>query len=114
MEKQPQPIVDYEGGCIRCGKCCSPGIQVNGEWVRFKNIRCIFLDDNNSCTIYPARKEIMGMCRSPQDLGEEERPQGCAFGGKIREISGKEQQAVLDNPPNVLWELVLTNLFKWR
>jgi hypothetical protein len=41
-------------------------------------------------------------------------PEGCAFGGKIREISGAEQEELKAHPPQELIEVLKTNLFKWR
>jgi len=113
-DNRSQVIVDYETECKRCGKCCSPGFLFKNEWVRAKNIRCIYLNDDNLCTVYPVRKQLMPLCQSPYDLTEDVRPEGCAFGGVIREISGEEQEELGKNPPEIMWEIALTNLFRWR
>ena len=105
--------MDYETQCKRCGKCCSPGFRVKGKFVRLKSLRCIFLSKDNLCTIYENRKKIVG-CFSPWEMPEGWMPKGCAFGGGVREISGKEEKEFIDSPS---WELTImlkTGLFRWR
>lgn len=105
--------MDYENDCNKCGKCCSPGIYFHGEYVRAKDLRCIFLGDDNLCTVYDKRKSL-DYCKSPYELGELIMPEGCAFGGRIREISGKEQEELKAHPPEELKSLLNTKLFVWR
>jgi uncharacterized cysteine cluster protein YcgN (CxxCxxCC family) len=105
--------MDYEKGCKRCGKCCTPGFQFNGEFVRLKSLRCIFLNDDNLCTIYAHRKTTVN-CLSPWEMPDGWMPDTCAFGGDIREIEGDEEESFICTPS---WELITmfkTRLFRWR
>ena len=94
--------MDYEAECKRCGKCCTPGFPFEGEFVRLKSLRCSFLTEENLCSIYAERKNTVG-CLSPWEMPEDWLPEGCAFGGVIREISGKEEDEFITRPS---WELL--------
>jgi uncharacterized cysteine cluster protein YcgN (CxxCxxCC family) len=105
--------MDYEKACKRCGKCCTPGFEFKGEFVRLKSLRCNYLGDDDLCTIYENRKKIVN-CLSPWEMPKGWMPKGCPFHGNIREIEGDEEEEFLVSPS---WELRLvykTALFKWR
>jgi len=105
--------MDYEADCKRCGKCCTPGFEFKGEFVRLESLRCSYLGEDNLCTIYDDRKKTVG-CFSPWEMPDGWMPDTCPFDGKIREISGKEEDEFLCSPS---WELRIaykSGLFKWR
>lgn len=112
MVEQSQ-YVDYEQGCKRCGKCCSPAFMYQGNIVRIKSLCCIYLDGNNNCTIYHSRKRIMG-CLSPGEMPGDWFPCTCSFGGKAIELEGEEEMKFMLNPPFEFLVALAMKLFKWR
>ena len=113
MELQGLALNYYETGCKRCGKCCSPGFSFKDRFVRLKGLSCIYLGDDNLCTVYQDRKRIVG-CFSPWEMPLEWMPEDCFFGGKMKEISGTDLEEFLSCPPPEFIAVISTGFFKRR
>jgi uncharacterized cysteine cluster protein YcgN (CxxCxxCC family) len=112
MEKA-QPI-DYERDCKRCGKCCSPKFLSDENYIFLKGLRCKYLNDDNLCSVYDARKEIKGdTCLTVGESGIHARPVGCAFDGTAKEVDYTVEQ-LLESASIWFYGVLITGMYQWR
>lgn len=106
-------MLDYEKDCKQCGKCCTPSFRVNGWAVSLKNLRCKYLNDDNTCSVYGNRRDYM-WCMRPFELPVEHRQRACAFGGEVIELSDNFVLKFLDDPPEEFVGTLIAGFLKWR
>jgi uncharacterized cysteine cluster protein YcgN (CxxCxxCC family) len=105
-------MIDYENDCRRCGECCSPFYDNNGEFIRLKSLKCKYQEADNTCSVYGTRKEKAG-CVTAEEGGLG-RPENCVFGGWVRMIQGEEETEFIKNLPIEFMGLGLSGNFVWR
>ncbi len=89
---------EWEAICRRCGRCCLLKLQDDEtEEIYYTNVICRYYDiENNLCTVYDARCELVPECLklTPQNVDKISwMPQACAY-RKLFDKNYKEQNVL--------------------